>query len=274
MILINGQKQQQISVQDRSLQYGDGLFETIAIFKGKPLAWDRHLDRLQHGCERLGIPLPEPSQLKSEAKELSSNCELGVLKLIISRGEGGRCYQAPRQAQTTRILSLHDWPNYPVEYQHKGIEVSIYSMRLGHCPALAGIKHLNRLEQVLLRSEFLNCAHIEGIALDIDENVIEGSMSNIFIVKNGKLLTPELDKAGVAGIIRGRIIEFCERTQSTCEITSLKIEDVMKADEVFFCNSIAGIWPVVRIDQVQFKIGHYTRELQAQLVEENLIVML
>ncbi len=273
MILINGQSEQRISVLNRALQYGDGLFETIAVVNGQPLAWDRHIARLQAGCERLNIECPTPSQLVSESSQLCGQSKLAVLKLVVSRGEGGRGYQPAKSMKSTRIFSLHDWPDYPSTYQKHGIEVSLCKTRLGLNPSLAGLKHLNRLEQVLLSQEISLAQKTEGLALDIEDRVIEGSMSNIFIVKNGQFLTPSLDKAGVAGVIRGKILDISKASGLPCLVTTLSLQDVLNADEVFLCNSIAGLWPVVRIAGAAFEIGPYTQKLQKQLASENMIVM-
>lgn len=273
MILINGQQQDQISIRDRALHYGDGLFETFAVKDGEALAWDRHIARLQLGCERLAIDCPDISLLQTEATQLCENRRRGVLKLIISRGEGGRGYQPAQSAQTTRIFSLHDWPDYPVEYQQHGISATVCKLRLGHNPTLAGMKHLNRLEQVLLKQELSNTSFPEAIVLDLNGRVIEGTMSNVFLVKNGKLRSPDLIKAGVAGIIRGRILESAEALSLNREVGELTLDDVLDADEVFFCNSVAGIWPVAHINRTSYKVGPYSRRLQEQLIDENLIVM-
>lgn len=273
MILINGQQQDHISSRDRALHYGDGLFETFAVKDGEALAWDRHIARLQLGCERLAIDCPDISLLQTEATQLCENRRRGVLKLIISRGEGGRGYQPPQSTQTTRIFSLHDWPDYPLEYEQQGISATICNTRLGHNPTLAGMKHLNRLEQVLLRQELSTTSFPEAIVMDLDDWVIEGTMSNVFLVKDGKLRSPDLNKAGVAGIIRGRILESAETLGLSREVGGLSLDDVLDADEVFFCNSIAGIWPVARINQRSYKVGPYSRCLQQQLADENLIVM-
>lgn len=271
--LVNGKFEERISVRNRALQYGDGLFETIAVVNGQSLAWDRHIARLQAGCERLNIECPNPSQLVSESSQLCGQSKLAVLKLIVSRGEGGRGYQPAKSMESTRIFSLHDWPDYPSTYQKHGIEVSVCKTRLGLNPSLAGLKHLNRLEQVLLSQEISLGQNPEGLALDIEDRVIEGSMSNIFIVKNEQFLTPSLDKAGVAGVIRGKILDICKASDLACLVTRLSLQDVLNADEVFLCNSIAGLWPVVRIADASFETGPYTQKLQKQLASENMIVM-
>ncbi len=273
MILINGQQQEHISARDRGLHYGDGLFETIAVNEGRALAWDRHIARLQSGCYRLGIECPDSRLLQHEAALVCVAGGRHVLKLIISRGQGGRGYGPPRDdSQTTRILSLYDWPEYPSEFEREGIEAAVCDMRLGCNPALAGLKHLNRLEQVLLRKELSTSGLAEAIVLDVNDNVIEGSMSNVFLVQGGTLSTPDLGASGVEGVIRGAILELAGSIGLECEIRSHSLDEVFQADEVFFCNSIAGIWPVSRICQKNYKKGPLTGQLQQLLADHNLII--
>ena len=162
-MLINGERKKHIEVTDRGFQYGDGLFETIEVCNGQTVFLDRHLDRLKAGCDRLHIPFPNREVLCFEAATLvqqSISQQSGyqysnkaVLKLIVTRGSGGRGYCPPDLIQPTRVLSLHPFPDYPSTYQEQGIISRFCDTRLGLNPALAGIKHLNRLEQIMARSE-------------------------------------------------------------------------------------------------------------------------
>ena len=271
MILINGQPDENISVYDRGLHYGDGLFETIAIVDGKPLCWEQHMRRLKHGCEVLGFTSPATSILQDEADSLSTNSERAVLKLILTRGVGGRGYQSEKSATHTRILCLYDWPVYPQHSWQKGISTCICKYRLGNNPHLAGIKHLNRLEQVLLRDEISLTQHQEGIVLDNSDFVIEGTMSNVFIVKDNTLLTPGLSQCGIAGIIREMILQFDIGIKN--KISALKLEDFYNADEIFFCNSIIGIWPVTQLDDNKYDHGPYTKMIKQKLLADSMIVV-
>jgi len=267
MILVNGECKEHIEISDRGFQYGDGLFETIAVANGQPVFLDRHLDRLNAGCRRLYIPFPGTELLALEAQKLSQHSSKAVLKLILTRGSGGRGYRQPEVIQTTRVLSLHPFPDYPDSYQEQGIAVRICDTRLGLNPGLAGIKHLNRLEQIMARAEWTDPAIQEGIMLDINDHVIEGTMTNLFYIKNNTLYTSSLDQSGVAGIIRGIIMTIAsDHDLSVIEHTFTK-DELLSADEVFVCNSIIGIWPIKQIATACFPVGLITRQLQSWIAQ-------
>lgn len=240
--LLNGQPADALNLSDRGLQYGDGLFETIAVHGGEPARWDAHMARLAEGCRRLGLPLPPMQTLHEEALGLCRDEERAVLKLIWTRGSGGRGYRPPPDPRPTRILSLHPWPDHPAAYAERGIEACICQTRLPNDPLLAGVKHLNRLHQVLARGEWQD-EYQEGVMLDTQGQVVEGTMSNLFILDGQGFSTPDLSTAGVAGITRARLIEHLE----DCKIRPIMIEELHQARAVFFCNTIIGIWPVNRL---------------------------
>jgi 4-amino-4-deoxychorismate lyase len=267
MMLVNGVYREHIEISDRGFQYGDGLFETIAVINGQPAFLDRHLDRLNAGCRRLYIPFPGVELLTLEAQKLSQHSSKAVLKLILTRGSGGRGYRQPDMIQTTRILSLHPFPDYPDSYKEQGIVVRICDTRLGLNPALAGIKHLNRLEQILARAEWTDPTIQEGIMLDINDHVIEGIMTNLFYLKNNTLYTSSLIQSGVAGIMRSIIITLSsDHDLSVIEHTFTK-DELLSADEVFVCNSIIGIWPIKQIANTYFSVGLITRQLQSWIAQ-------
>ena len=210
-ILINGQIADQIPVLDRGFQYGDGLFETIHIVAGKPQYWQQHMERLSDGCLRLQIPVPDLSVLQHEAEGMCGEISEGVLKITITRGPGGRGYATDESAKCSRVIALFPAPRYSEKCWSEGVAVKICNTKLGINPALAGIKHLNRLEQVLARTEWNSADIHEGIMLDINDNVIEGTMSNVFCVRNGELYTPELSSCGVKGIIRDQVLNIAKQ---------------------------------------------------------------
>jgi len=262
---VNGVAVGCVDAADRGLQYGDGLFETMGVRDGQVSSWPRHMARLLAGCQRLGIQAVDDGQLAHEAAGLLAGTERGVLKLIVTRGSGGRGYRVPENAEPRRILQLHPWPDFPPAAGEAGVAVRLCSTRLSHNPLLAGIKHLNRLEQVLARREWDDSHIAEGLLLDIDGRLVEGTMSNLFLVRDEVLLTPDLRRCGVAGIMRSIILEHAERQSLGAEIRSLDSADLLAADEVFLCNSLIGIWPVSAVDGRQFRKGAVTDRLQQLL---------
>jgi len=243
-LLINGAKTDCISVLDRGIQYGDGLFETIAVIDGRFCLWERHIQRLRQGCERLGIVMPDVKELLAEASAVIQDKQKGVVKIIVTRGTGGRGYRSPADSQPSRIIYYSPWPDYPKSYWAEGVSLYVCETCLGINPALAQIKHLNRLEQVLARSEWSDPAIFEGIMLDSDGHVIEGTMSNIFLLENNVLTTPDLKRSGVAGVMRGLIIELACTLNISVVVKDISLDDVKNADAMFISNSLVRILPV------------------------------
>lgn len=267
MMLINGEDRAQISAQDRGLHYGDGVFETLAVSAGVPLLWQQHMQRLQAGCTRLAIPLPEIALLESEAQQVCAGTMQGVLKIIVTRGAGARGYRVTPPVHTTRVLSLHPWPTWPETFARHGVRLRVCNTRLGINPALAGIKHLNRLEQVLAHNEWSDADIPEGLMLDASGHVISGTMSNVFMVRDGIVCTPDLTRCGVAGIVRGLIIELAAEWSLKCEIADFTLEKIQRADEIFICNSVMGVWPVREIDGLHYTHGPLTRRIASRVTE-------
>jgi 4-amino-4-deoxychorismate lyase len=264
MVLINGLPDHQIAISDRGLQYGDGLFETMAFRGGTIEFIDSHFARLINGCRRLNIEFTQTQKLSNElsivCKSLTDND--AIIKIIITRGSGGRGYLAPSGVEPNRIISSHNLPIYPDHYSQTGITVRLCTHTLSENYALAGIKHLNRLDQVLARNEWHDADIVEGIMLDYAGNVIEGTMSNVFIVKAGKLFTPKLDKSGVAGVMRAQIMLLANELNISVVETSMHLDDFMLADEIFVSNSVIGIWPVSAIANNVYVVGPITQNLQ------------
>jgi len=264
-VLINGEIGEHISISDRGLQYGDGVFETIAVHQGRPLLWQQHIARLLDGCERLSIsPAPDPESLRRDADKLCADAQQAVLKVLVTRGESGRGYAVPAQSRPNRIVMLLSWPTYPREYADTGVEVRICDTRISRNPGLAGIKHLNRLEQVLARSEWQS-EYAEGLMLDEEGTIIEGTMTNFFLCSRGTLLAPDLSQSGVIGIMRTVVLDRAKKMSLPCQVTSITREMLDGAEEVFLTNSIIGIWPVRRIESRQYDVGDTTRRLQKEI---------
>ncbi len=262
MMLINGKPTEQIGAEDRGLHYGDGLFETMAVKNGIPLLWDRHMLRLDSGCSKLGIPQPDYLLLRAEAQQVCVGAEQAVLKIIVTRGAGARGYRpsprTPHSSPATRIVARYSWPEWPRRFWQEGVRVRICRTPLGVNPLLAGVKHLNRLEQVLARSEWDDPDIPEGLMLDQTGSVIEATQSNLFIVRGGRLLTPDLSASGVAGIMRACIIELAAKLAIPCAATRLTLAEVQTAEEGFLCNSLIDVWPIREIAGAQHKPGPVT----------------
>lgn len=265
MILINGESSDYIAVTDRGFQYGDGLFESIEVINGRPIFLQQHLCRLNTGCLKLKIPAPDAKQLIEEINFVCKNAKLAVLKIIITRGSGGRGYRQPDSLQPTRVISLHPFPEYPPTNAKQGIITRFCDVRLGLSPELAGIKHINRLEQVMARSEWDDPSIQEGIMLDINNHVIEGTMTNLFYIKDNVISTSPLKLSGVAGVMREILKKLITEKCLTLMECDYDKEKLLAADEAFVCNSIIGIWPIRQIEHMIFTAGSITTLLQAEL---------
>jgi len=262
--LFNGQADSALPVTLRAIHYGDGLFETIR-WQQKALLFAQHMQRLQRGCQRLAIPMPDPDLLLAECQQLAAGCERAVIKIIISRGAGSRGYAFDPHQSADRLLLRYDFPSYSSDWWQQGIKTRICATRIARDPVLAGIKHLNRLTQVLARSEWQAPDIVEGFLMDDKGLVVEGCQSNVFLVKQGELQTPRLEQCGVAGVIRECVIEIARNSKIPLKIVDLPIDRLLVADEVFVTNSVIGVWPVTQIDQIKIAVGPLTRKLQAAI---------
>ena len=267
MFQINGKLTNKISIEDRAVQYGDGVFETIAA-KDRSLAfWKEHYQRLNKGCKILKIKCPSEPFLKKEINKFIKKTihirsgSRKVLKIIISRGIGGRGYNPPRNSKPTRILGVYDWPNYPDINVTKGIMMNVCKTRISIQPFLSQIKHLNRLDQIIARSEWQSKTIAESIMLDLNGNVIEGTISNIFGIKKNIFYTPIIKNSGVEGIMRGVILKLLKEKKEKYIIKKITLKELLKFDEIFVCNSIFGIWPVIKISKKKFSFGEKTKEI-------------
>jgi 4-amino-4-deoxychorismate lyase len=265
--LINGQPGDSISVRDRGLQYGDGVFETIAVRRGVPLLWERHLERLQEGTQRLQLPAADTDQLWQEATSLCRDTERGVLKLIYTRGSSERGYRAPSVSMPNRVFYLAGWP---ASASIANAAVCVCRTPLGDNPLLAGIKHLNRIEQVLARAEWTD-QYSDGLMLDLAGNVIEATAANVFAVVGQTLRTPELSRCGVAGVMRGLVLEQAARLGIPCEIAPLTLTELHGAHEVFLTNSIIGVQPVTTLEGKAYKVGKIAQTLRKEIQSLNAV---
>jgi len=270
--LVNGVATQHITAQDRGFLYGQNVFETAIVYQGNVLLETMHLQRLALGCQRLDIPC-DFRTLRDEIISISKEIELAVLRIAISMGQGGRGYLNPpvkNPTDATRVLSLHDYPQYPIENATNGVTLGQVDIRLGHQPILAGIKHGNRLEQVIARSQW-QAGWDEALILDQHDNVIEATQSNVFIVVDDRLCTPDLHNAGVAGVMREFVLSQAKALGLNSEIVPLSVDDIASADAVFLTNSVIGVWPVEHykfadqtIHYTNFNVAHALLDLMKE----------
>ncbi|SDH35156.1 4-amino-4-deoxychorismate lyase [Pseudomonas flavescens] len=258
---VDGRQATSLSLVDRGLAYGDGLFETMAVQGGRALLLERHLARLIAGCTRLRIDL-DADRLRSELSAFCVELGQGVAKLIVTRGDGQRGY-APSAGAPRHILQAGAMPAYPPQHGESGIRLFPCETRLAEQPLLAGLKHLNRLEQVLARAEWQDAEHAEGLVRDVSGRVVEGVFSNLFLVRDGVLSTPELSRCGVAGVMRAELLEQAQALGIICQVRDIEWDELLAADEVFLCNSLYGVWPVRELQERHWSVGPLTRKLQA-----------
>ena len=267
MILINGEAKNTVSVNDRGLLYGDGLFETMAVCNSEIQLWEAHWQRLNFGCKQLSIELPDKNKIEEEIKILieSNNEKQFVIKLIVTRGEGQRGYRFVKKQNATRILTSYAWPNYLEKYHVEGVDVCYCETVLSENKNIAGIKHLNRLEQVLARNEW-DDEFQEGLMLTAKGNVVDGTMSNFFAVQDNRIFTPSLSLCGVDGVMRKTVIKAAKEKGFPIYEKEFNKTEVEQADELFLTNSLFGIWPIKMIGKTRFtKVGNITKELQEEI---------
>ena len=249
MFLINGLEQDTLPASDRATQFGDGCFTTARILEGDVCLLDAHLRRLQDACQTLLIPFTQWEILEHEMRQLASGKTSGVLKVIISRGSGGRGYSGAACQHPTRILSVSAYPAHYARWREEGVTLTLSPVRLGRNPMLAGLKHLNRLEQVLIRTHLEQTDADEALVLDSDGWLTECCAANLFWRQGRDVFTPRLDYAGVNGIMRQRCIaQLAPSAFRVVEVTA-RPEVLREADEVLICNALMPLVPVRRWEE-------------------------
>lgn len=265
---VNGFLSDTVSVSDRGFQYGDGVFTTVLVQSGHPLFFTRHLDRLARDCQRLCIPFPPRAELVREGLSLCKEWGEGVLKVQITRGIGERGYRPPEYVRPTWVVSMYAPPALPFAFQQDGVAVIHCETHLGIHPSLAGIKHTNRLAHILARLEWKEDSIQEGLMQDGLGHIIEGTMTNLFLVHGGKIITPSIDSCGVAGIVRCLVMEHTLSQDRGILEAQVNRETIESADELFLTNSVVGVWPIRRIEKRDYKIGPITRHIQKWLAKK------
>ncbi|AZG73051.1 aminodeoxychorismate lyase [Shewanella livingstonensis] len=241
---------------DRGVAYGDGVFATMRTastdMTAGVLFLDGHLCRLQQSCERLGIEWCPSDLLIQQLNQLAKQYPQHCIKLLLTRGVGGRGYQAPINTNVTEVVSVHAIPDHYHDWQQSGIALASSPISLGRQPLLAGMKHLNRLEQVLIKSQPLPLTHQDWLVFDCDGNVIESSIANIFVINNNQVFTPAITHAGVSGVMREIMIDTLLCHGIAVMATQLTLSDIKAAEHIFITNSLFGIIDVTAIDDFQF----------------------
>nr|WP_183422792.1 aminodeoxychorismate lyase [Luteibacter sp. Sphag1AF] len=248
----------EVSARDRGLLYGDGLFETIRVVRGAAPLWHRHEQRLIEGCRRLRIPCPDVGEVRDALKTLVGGWDDATARLTVTRGEGTRGYAIPPaslpgvflSAEPSRLPSADDYRN--------GVAVRLCDLKLAQQPALAGLKHLNRLEQVLARSEWSDASVTEGLLLDGDGRLVCATAANIFAVFGDDIVTPPVERCGVAGVARAEVLAL-----AGARVADLNLDRLRDADEVFLTSAVRGILPVRVFEARQWQPGSVVRRLQA-----------
>ena len=258
--LINGSFNQAISPFDRGFAYGDGVFRTIKMQGGLPEHWPQHYQKLVADCAAINIVCPSAELLMSDIAQLfaddaKTENQAAVAKIIITRGEGNRGYTPPAITAPTRVVSKSAMPEYPEARFTQGVTLTVCETRLATQTKLAGVKTLNRLENVLARMEWNAPDIAEGILLDLQGNVIECTAANIFARFGDTLITPSLHQCGIAGITRQRIIELAGTLTLKTSIETFDLEKLLAADEVIICSSLYGAFQVkaVQVNKIQEK---------------------
>lgn len=265
MWLVNGQVDAGISPLDRGLSYGDGVFRTLRTRAGEPIWWADHYATLARDCAALALACPEQKMLLKEVQTVAQGADR-VIKITLTRGEGTRGYRPPDDPSLTRIVAAAPLPDYAHQTAH-GVSVRWCRLRLARQAELAGIKHLNRLQNVLARMEWSDPVITEGLLCDDTGAVIGGTMTSLFVVRGKELLTPDLGLSGVDGVTRLRVLRAAKVHGVPCRICRLEAADILAADEVFLGNSIAGLWRIVRLEDRQWTASRWTEQFNQWIHE-------
>ena len=246
--IVNGNLNGTLSPLDRGLAYGDGVFRTLKVVNGLVEQWPAHYQKLVADCGAIGIVCPSAELIMSDLQQFFTPDETYAAKIIITRGDGERGYAPPAITAPMRLAIKAAMPDYAESNFSEGINLHVCETRLAHQPKLAGIKHLNRLENVLARMEWhdanLSPVIAEGVLLDLSGNVIECTSANIFARFGDTLITPSLDLCGIAGITRQRILDLAYTLELATKIETFDLKKLLSADEIIICNSLYGAWQV------------------------------
>lgn len=261
--IITASETSQISTRDRGLNYGDGFFTTAMVTHGQVEHWGYHKARLIECAQRLGFPALAFTDLETHITQQIATEFQAVLKIVVTRGEGGRGYAPPNACHPNIIVSVLPYPKHYHSLTNAGVSLTVSPIKLAIQPHLAGLKTLNRLEQVLIKNAIQSQQSDDALVLDYNNNVIETSAANIFAIKNQKIFSPKLDECGIKGVF---LQSLCDKL--TIEFKRVSLSDLTQADAVFVCNSLMKIVPVKRIAEHTFNITHSQALLKQRQAKE------
>ncbi|HEX5361785.1 MAG TPA: aminodeoxychorismate lyase [Fluviicoccus sp.] len=263
-VWLNGVAVDGVAADDRGFAYGDGHFTTMAVRNGEPPLMERHWQRLQQASLALGMADDRFAVWRQDFLRFVALYPEITAKIVITRGQSGRGYLPDPDAPSNCYFLA--WPLTDHSHAHQaGISSGVLAGQLGLNPLTAGYKHLNRLEQVFLRRELAKTGYPEAVVCDLNGEVVEGVFSNLFVVRGSEVLTPALTSAGVAGVMRAFLMDYLSDLQHTVVTSRLRVEDLSDADELFFCNSVYGIWPVRCFNGRKMPPNPVTQRLQQHL---------
>jgi len=259
---VNGVEGGSVSVDDRGLQYGDGLFETMGATNGRVRRFQSHMARLTESCHRLGMPAPPVDLIETDCLRALEGFGAAVVKLTLTRGPGPRGYPPPFEPSLTRIV-VSTAQQVSESEASRRLTLRVCETRLGRNPRLAGMKHLNRLEQVLAGAELRDPPVDEGIVRSTDDRVISATAANVFLVRDGALLTPQISDCGVAGVMREVVLRAATSLGLEVMVGDYTLDDLARSEECFLTNAVRGIRPVGRVEGVNnFAQGEVTSRLR------------
>lgn len=262
---VNGVEGGSVSVDDRGLQYGDGLFETMGATNGRVRRFHSHMARLADGCHRLDMPTPPVDLIEADCLRALEGFGAAVVKVMLTRGPGPRGFPPPAEPNLTRIV-VSTARQVSESEAARPLTLRVCETRLGRNPRLAGMKHLNRLEQVLAGAELREPAVDEGLMRSTDDRIVCATAANVFMVRNGDLLTPQISDCGVAGVMREVVLRIAATLGIQVAVGDYTLDDVARADECFLTNAVRGIRPVGRVEDVKsFAPGEVTNRLRDAL---------
>jgi 4-amino-4-deoxychorismate lyase len=264
--LVNGLDGRSIDADDRGLAYGDGVFRTLAVRSGRALNWVRHYRLLARDCGVIGLACPEEALLAAEVGRVAPGD--ATVKIVVTRGISGRGYAPGERMAPTRIVAAYP-PFAGDAAAIDGVRVRRCELVLAEQPRLAGVKSLNRLENVLARAEWRDPAVREGLLADAGGRLVEGTMSNVFLAVGERLVTPALSRCGVSGAQRERILDLARAEGMPWEVRDVDFDELARAGEVFLSNSLIGVWPVIALGDRHWVPGPVARLMQQRIAQED-----